>query len=101
MMREKDLEGSQMRVGKEEGTRDPHPSQKRMTIMPKTRNSLPCSHGSWPMHWDNGQESQRKPRPCLETRNTKIYVCSNWHVQIILAERVGSGETRHNEPDTP
>jgi len=25
MMREKDLEGNQMRVGKEDGTRDPHP----------------------------------------------------------------------------
>ena len=101
MMREKDLEGSQMRVGKEERTRDPHPSQKRMTIMPKRRNSLSCSHGSWPMPWDNGQESQRNPRPCSEMRTTKIYVCSYWHVPIILAERVVSGKTRHNEPDTP
>jgi len=45
MMREKDLEGSQIRVGKEDGTRDPHPSQKKKTTMtPKTMNSLTCSH---------------------------------------------------------
>ena len=53
MMREKDLDGSQMRVGKEDGTRDPHPSQKKTTMKPKTMNSLTCSHGSGPMPWDN------------------------------------------------
>jgi len=45
MMREKDLAGSQMRVGKEDGMRDPHRSQKKKTMSPKTTNSLTCSHG--------------------------------------------------------
>jgi len=74
MVRDKDLEGIQMRVGKEDGTRDPHPSEKKMTMSPKTKNSLTCSHWSWPTPWENEQESQRNPLPCLETRNTKIYV---------------------------
>jgi len=43
MMSEKDLAGSQMRVGKEDGTRDPHPSQKKMTMTSRTMNSLICS----------------------------------------------------------
>jgi len=73
MIREKDLEEGQMRVGKEDGTRDRHPSQKKRTIKPKTTTSLMCSHGSWPTPWDNEQESQLNPLPCLETRNTKIY----------------------------
>ena len=75
MMREKDREGSQMRVGKEDGMRDPHPRLNKTTMTPRTTNSLTCSHRSWPMPWDNGQESGRNPEPSLETRNTKIYVC--------------------------
>jgi len=43
MMREKALAGSQMRVGKEDGTRDPHPSQKEMTMTLRMMNSLICS----------------------------------------------------------
>jgi len=35
-MREKDRAGSQMRVGKEDGATDPHPSQKKMTM--RSRN---------------------------------------------------------------
>jgi len=31
MIKGNDLEGSQMRIGKEDGTRDPHSSQKKMT----------------------------------------------------------------------
>jgi len=61
MMREKDLEGSQMRVEKEDGTREPQPSQKKTTMTPKTTNSLTCSHWSWPTPWDNEQESRRNP----------------------------------------
>jgi len=72
MMMEKELEGSLMRVGEEDGTRDPHPSQKKMTRTPRTTNSSTCSHGSWPMAWDNERESGRNPLPCLGTRNTKI-----------------------------
>jgi len=45
LMREKDLEESQMRVGKEDGTRDPHPNQKKKTMRPKKTNCLTCSHG--------------------------------------------------------
>jgi len=75
MMMERDLEGNQMREGREDGTRDPHPSQKKMTMTPKTTNSLTCSHGSWPTPWDNKQESQRNHLPCFEMRNTKIYAC--------------------------
>jgi len=67
LMREKDLDESQMRVGKEDGTRDPHPNQKKKTMRPKKRNCLTYSHGSGPTHWDNDQESQRNPLPCLET----------------------------------
>jgi len=43
MMREKDLAGSKMRVGKNDWTRDPHPSQKKMTMTLRTMNSLICS----------------------------------------------------------
>jgi len=43
-MREKDLEGGQMRVGKEDGTRDRHPSEKKNSMTLKTTNSLICSH---------------------------------------------------------
>jgi len=39
MVMEKDLEGSQMKDGREDGTRDPHPSQKKTTMTPKTTNS--------------------------------------------------------------
>ena len=46
MMRQKDLEGSQMRVGKEHRTRDPHPSLNQTTITLKKTNKLACSHGS-------------------------------------------------------
>jgi len=75
MMTEKDLEGNQMRVGKEDRTSDPHPSQKRMTMTPKTMNTSTCSHRSWPTPWDNERESQRNPRPYLGTRSTKISTC--------------------------
>jgi len=75
MMREKGLEENQTRAGKEDGTRDPHPSQQERTMTLKTTNSLTCSHGSWPTPWDNERESQRNPRPCLGTRNTKISAC--------------------------
>jgi len=37
MMREKELEGSQMRVEKEDATRDPRPSQKKTTMRPRKR----------------------------------------------------------------
>ena len=76
MMKEKALEGSQMRVGKEDGTRDQHPSQKKTTMTPKMTNSLTCSRGSWPTPWDNEEESRRNPLPCLGARNTKISACS-------------------------
>jgi len=75
MMMEKDLVESQISEGKEDGTRDPHPSLKKMTMMPKMTNSSNCSDGSWPSPWENGQESQRNPLPCLETKNTKISAC--------------------------
>ena len=75
MMTERDLVGNQMRVGKEDGTRDPHPSQRKIVMTPKTTHSSTCSHASWPMPWDNGRESQRNPLPCLGTRNTKISAC--------------------------
>ena len=52
IMREKDLEGNQMRVGKEDGTRDPHPSQKKISMTLRTMHNLTCSHGSWPTPWD-------------------------------------------------
>jgi len=71
--REKDLAGNQMRIGKEDGKRDPHPSQKKLTMTPKTTNSSTCVDGSWPMPWDNGQGSQRNPLLCLGTRSSKIY----------------------------
>ena len=37
-MREKHLEESQMRVGKEDGRRDPHPNQPKKTKKPKKTN---------------------------------------------------------------
>jgi len=74
-MTKKDLDGSQTRAGKEDWTRYPHPSPKKMTMTPKMMNSSTCSHGSWPTPWDNEQGSQRNTLPCLETRNTKIYEC--------------------------
>jgi len=74
MMKGKDLEGSQMSVGKEDRTRDPHPSQKKKTTTSRTMNSLTCSLESWPTPWDNEPESQWNPLPCLVMRNTKIYV---------------------------
>jgi len=77
MMREKDLEGNQMRVGKEDGTRDPHPSQKKISMTLRTMHNLTCSNGSWPTPWDKGQESQQNILRCLETRNTNIYVCGD------------------------
>jgi len=64
MMMEKDLVGRQMRAGKEDGTREPHPSLKKMTMTPKMTNSSNCFHGSWPNPWENEQESQRNPLPC-------------------------------------
>ena len=100
IMTRKDLEGSQMRIGEENGTRDQHPSQKKTTMTRKTV-SLTCSHGSWPMPWDNARESQRNPLPCFESKNTKIYVCGYYHVRIVLVETVGNGKIRHNESDTP
>jgi len=75
MMREKDLDGSQMREGKEACTRDPHPSQKKMSMTSKTMNSLTGSHGSWPTPWDTERESPQNPLPCLETKNTQISAC--------------------------
>jgi len=75
MMMGKDLEGSQMRIEKEDGTRDEHPSPKKTTATSRMINSLACSLGSWPTPWDNEQESQRNPLPCLCTRNTKISAC--------------------------
>jgi len=42
-MTRKDLGGNQMRIGKEDGTRDRHPSQKKKTMTPKTMNRLTCS----------------------------------------------------------
>ena len=75
MMMEKGLVGSQMREGKEDGTRDPHPSQRKTAKTPKTTNNLTSSHGSWPTLWDNGHESKRNPLPCFEMRNTKISAC--------------------------
>jgi len=44
MMTRKNLEGSQMRIGEEDGTREPYPSQKKMTRAPKTMNRLTGSH---------------------------------------------------------
>jgi len=73
-MREQDLGGDQMRAGKEDGTRDRHPSQ-RTKMRPRTTNSLTCFHESWSMLWDNVSESQRSPLPCSKMRNTKIYAC--------------------------
>jgi len=75
MTMEKDLAGSQMRVGEEDGVRDLHSSQKKMTMTPRMTNSSTSSHGSWPTPWDNRRDSQRNTLPCLETRNIKIYVC--------------------------
>jgi len=75
ILREKDMEGSQMKVGKENGVRDPHPSLNKTTMTPRTTNNLTCSHESWQTPWDNEQESQRNPLPCLEKRNRKIYAC--------------------------
>jgi len=102
MTREKDLGGNQMRAGKEEGTRDPHPSQ-TTTMTVRKMNSLTCFLESWPIPWDNSRESQRNPLPCSKTKNTKMYACCYWHAWIILAETVGSGRTRHwhNESNTP
>jgi len=75
MIKEQGLEGSQMRIEKEDGTRDPHPGQKKMTTMSRTMNSLTCSLESWPTPWDNQQGCQRNPLPCLGMRNTKISAC--------------------------
>jgi len=72
---EKGLVGNQTREEKEDGTRDPHQSQKKTTMTPKTTNSLTSSHGSWLTLWDNERESRRNPLPCLGTRNTKISSC--------------------------
>jgi len=70
-----DLEGNQMKVGKEDGTRDPHPSLNKTSMTPGTTNNLTYSHRTWPTPWDNEQDSQRNPLLCLEMRNTKIYSC--------------------------
>jgi len=75
MMKGKDLEGSQMRIGGEDGTRDPHPSQRKTRTTSRMINSLTCSRESWPTPWDNERESQRNALPCLEMKNPKIYVC--------------------------
>jgi len=74
MIREKDLGGDQMRAGREDQTRDLHSSQKT-TMTQRTTNSLTCSPESWPMPWDNVQQSQWNPLPCSKMRNTKIYAC--------------------------
>ena len=59
------------------GRRDerPAPQPEENDYDAENENSLTCSHGSWPMPWDNEQESQQNPMPCFETRNTKIYAC--------------------------
>jgi len=75
MTTREDLEGTQMRIEKEDGTRDPHPSQKKTTTRSRTMNSLTWFLESWPTPWDNEQESQRNPLACLGTRNTKISAC--------------------------
>ena len=49
MMKEKDVEESQMRVGKEDGMRDPQPTVKKTTMTPRMMNSSTCSLESWPM----------------------------------------------------
>ena len=43
MMKGKDLDGSQISVGKGDGMRDPHPSQKKKTSTSRKMNSLTCS----------------------------------------------------------
>jgi len=75
MMKEKDLGGNQMRAGKEDRTRDRHPSQ-RTTMTLRMMNSLTCFPGSWPTLWGNKQESQRNPLPWSKMKNTKIYACA-------------------------
>jgi len=52
MMREKDLEGSQMRIREEDGTRDAHTSQKKKGRRRRMTNSLICFLASWPTPWD-------------------------------------------------
>jgi len=61
MMREKDLDGSQMKAGREDGMRDRPPSQKKMPMTPKTMNSLTCSHGSWPTPWTTNESPSGTP----------------------------------------
>jgi len=77
MMMEKDLEESQTRVGKEDGTRDRHPSQNKTTMVPRTMNSLGCSLESGPTPYDNEPESQWNLLPCSKMRNTKISTCGD------------------------
>jgi len=75
MMRGKDLEESQKSVGKEDGTRDPHPSHKKQITTSRTMNTLTCSLESCATSWDNGHKSPRNLLPCLQMRNTKISAC--------------------------
>jgi len=75
MMKEKDLEGSQMRAGEEDGTRDWRPS-KKMTMMLRTRNSSTCFPESWPKPWDDKRVFRQNLLPCSNRKNTKIYSCS-------------------------
>jgi len=74
MMREQDLGRSQMKAAKEDGTRDPRPTQK-ITITPGTTNSSTSCPESWPTPWDVERESQQNPLPCSKTQNTNIYTC--------------------------
>jgi len=97
MMMKKDLDESQMRVGKEDRTRDPPPSQKKTTMTSRTMNSLTCSHEQWPTRCDNKRESRQNTLQSLETRNTRMYVCGYYHIRIILVQTGGNGKTRHNE----
>ena len=56
MMREKDLGRSQMKAAKEDGTRDPRPSQKITITQGKTNSSTSCPE-SWPTPWDVERKS--------------------------------------------
>jgi len=74
MTKEKGLGESQMRAGKEEGTRDPRPSQK-MTMMLRTMNCSTSCPKLWWTPLDDGRDSQGKPLPSSKTKKTKIYAC--------------------------
>ena len=85
MTKEKGLDGSQTREGKEHGKRDLHPSQKT-NMTPSMTHSLICFLESGQTLWDDVRESQPKPPPRFKNEKHQdirmwLLICADFFIQ--------------------